>query len=31
MHVHHILVKLDLRSRVDIVRRATDLGLAPDR
>jgi len=27
--VHHILTKLDLRSRVDIARRAAELGLAP--
>lgn len=27
MHVHHILVKLDLRSRVELARRAADLAL----
>ena len=27
MHVHRILVKLDCRTRVDITRRAAELGL----
>jgi DNA-binding NarL/FixJ family response regulator len=27
MHVHRILVKLDCRRRVDITRRASELGL----
>jgi DNA-binding NarL/FixJ family response regulator len=27
MHVHNVLVKLDCRSRVDITRRAGELGL----
>jgi DNA-binding NarL/FixJ family response regulator len=27
MHVHNVLVKLDCRSRVDIARRAGELGL----
>jgi DNA-binding NarL/FixJ family response regulator len=28
MHVHNVLVKLDCRSRVDIARRASELGLS---
>jgi len=30
MHVHNVLVKLDCRSRVDIARRAGELGLLPE-